>query len=105
MPSCLSSEFDTEPPEAVGALGVAAAPLRRVGGDRDRRDVTGKPVNVYPNSGEEWDAQRRTWVGTSQHSARQAQQWVADGARIVGGCCRVRPADIDNIARAVVGAG
>lgn len=69
------------------------------------RDVTGKPVIVYPNSGEGWDAQQRTWVGTSQHSAQQAQQWVADGARIVGGCCRVRPADIDNIARAVAGAG
>jgi len=69
------------------------------------RDVIGKPVIVYPNSGEDWDAKRRTWVGTSQHSARQAQQWVADGARTVGGCCRVRPADIDDIARAVVGSG
>jgi homocysteine S-methyltransferase len=68
------------------------------------RDATGKPVIVYPNSGEEWDAQQRVWVGTSQHSAQQAQQWVADGARIVGGCCRVRPADIENIAGAVAGA-
>jgi homocysteine S-methyltransferase len=69
------------------------------------RDVTGKPVIVYPNSGEEWDAQQRAWVGTSQHSAQQAQQWVADGARIVGGCCRVRPGDIENMAGAVAGAG
>lgn len=65
------------------------------------REATGKPVIVYPNSGEGWDAQRRTWVGRSRYSAGQPQRWVAEGARIVGGCCRVRPADITRIARAV----
>jgi homocysteine S-methyltransferase len=92
-------------PEVV-AVGVnCCAPADVSAAIATARDVTGKPVIVYPNSGEDWDAQRRTWVGTSQHSARQAQQWVADGARIVGGCCRVLPIDIDDIARAVVGAG
>lgn len=92
-------------PEVV-AVGVnCCAPSDVSAAIATARDVTGKPVIVYPNSGEGWDAQQRTWVGTSQHSAQQAQQWVADGARIVGGCCRVRPADIDNIARAVAGAG
>jgi homocysteine S-methyltransferase len=52
----------------------------------------GKPVIVYPNSGERWDG--RAWVGPSRFSARLATQWVAAGARIVGGCCRVGPADI-----------
>jgi homocysteine S-methyltransferase len=66
-------------------------------------EVTGKPVIVYPNSGEDWDAQRRTWAGPSQYSVGQTQQWVAEGARIVGGCCRVRPADIAEIALAVGG--
>ena len=69
------------------------------------RETTGKPVIVYPNSGEDWDAQRRTWVGRSRYSPRQARQWVAEGARIVGGCCRVRPADIAGTARSVAGAG
>lgn len=92
-------------PEVV-AVGVnCCAPSDVSAAIATARDVTGKPVIVYPNSGEAWDAQQRTWVGTSQHSAQQAQQWVADGARIVGGCCRVRPADIDNIARVVAGAG
>ncbi|MCF4121141.1 homocysteine S-methyltransferase [Antribacter sp. KLBMP9083] len=92
-------------PEVV-AVGVnCCAPSDVSAAIATARDVTGKPVIVYPNSGEAWDAQQRTWVGTSQHSAQQAQLWVADGARIVGGCCRVRPADIDNIARAVAGAG
>ncbi|MDT5236064.1 MAG: homocysteine S-methyltransferase [Mycobacterium sp.] len=61
-------------------------------------ETTGKPVIVYPNSGERWDGDRRTWVGTSGWSADLAPRWVAEGARIVGGCCRVRPADIAAIA-------
>jgi homocysteine S-methyltransferase len=90
-------------PEVV-AVGVnCCAPSDVAAAIAVARDVTGKPVVVYPNSGEEWDAEQRTWVGSSQHSAQQAQQWVADGARIVGGCCRVRPSDIDAIARTVAG--
>jgi homocysteine S-methyltransferase len=61
----------------------------------------GKPVIVYPNSGERWDPRRRTWTGPSRFtelSGRLTCQWVAAGARIVGGCCRVRPADIEAIA-------
>ena len=68
-------------------------------------DVSGKPVIVYPNSGEEWDARRRAWAGRPEYSAAQPRQWIAAGAAIVGGCCRVRPADIAVIARAAAGAG
>jgi homocysteine S-methyltransferase len=62
------------------------------------RRVTGKPVVVYPNSGENWDARRRAWVGPSRFSARLASQWVLAGASIIGGCCRVRPGDIAQLA-------
>jgi len=65
------------------------------------RATTGKPVIVYPNSGEAWDGERRTWIGKSGWSAELAPRWVAAGARIVGGCCRVRPNDIAEVARAV----
>jgi homocysteine S-methyltransferase len=61
-------------------------------------EVTGKPVIVYPNSGEAWDGAARTWIGTSAWSPELVPQWVSAGAAIVGGCCRVRPADITNIA-------
>ena len=60
----------------------------------------GKPVIVYPNSGERWDDRRRAWSGPSRFSGELATQWVAAGARIVGGCCRVRPADIAAVHRA-----
>jgi homocysteine S-methyltransferase len=69
------------------------------------RQVTGKPVIVYPNSGEDWDAGRRAWTGPSRYSAGLPRQWMAAGAAIVGGCCRVRPADIAAIAKAAAGLG
>ena len=65
------------------------------------REVTGKPVIVYPNSGEQWDAARRGWTGTPDFAAGQAARWAAEGARIIGGCCRVRPDGIAQIARAL----
>ena len=67
------------------------------------RAVTGKPVIVYPNSGEGWNPAQRAWVGPSRYSPEQARRWVAAGARIVGGCCRVRPDDIAGVARALAG--
>jgi homocysteine S-methyltransferase len=62
------------------------------------RATTGKPVIVYPNSGEKWDGERRTWIGESGWSADLAPRWAAVGARIIGGCCRVRPDDIASLA-------
>ena len=63
-------------------------------------EVTGKPVIAYPNSGETWDGRRRVWLGSPQPPIQDlAAQWVASGARIVGGCCRVTPSDIEAISR------
>ncbi|WP_406814787.1 homocysteine S-methyltransferase [Mycobacterium sp. M23085] len=63
-----------------------------------RAAVVGKPVIVYPNSGERWDTLRRKWIGPPQFSTDLAGQWIAAGARIVGGCCRVGPAAIETLA-------
>ncbi|MFF4312898.1 homocysteine S-methyltransferase [Streptomyces sp. 900105755] len=63
--------------------------------------VTGKPVVVYPNSGEVWDAQARAWTGRSTFAAEQVTGWRAAGARLIGGCCRVGPEAIAGIARVV----
>lgn len=61
-------------------------------------EVSGKPVVVYPNSGEGWDAERRAWSGPRGFSAADVTSWLDSGARLVGGCCRVRPEDIAEIA-------
>ena len=60
---------------------------------------TGKPVVVYPNSGEGWDATARGWTGVPGLAADAVQGWVGEGARLIGGCCRVRPSDIAVLAR------
>jgi homocysteine S-methyltransferase len=88
-------------PEIV-AVGVnCCAPADVLGAVTTARRVTGKPVIVYPNSGEVWDGANRVWVGTSGMDTELARSWVDAGARIVGGCCRVRPADITAMAAAV----
>lgn len=61
--------------------------------------VTGKPVVVYPNSGESWDAGTRAWDGRSTFSAAEVTGWRDAGARLIGGCCRVGPEAIASIAR------
>lgn len=58
---------------------------------------SGKPVVAYPNSGEEW--QSGTWVGEQSMHPDLVPQWVEAGAAYVGGCCRVGPGQISEIAR------
>lgn len=65
---------------------------------------SGKPAVAYPNSGEGWDAAARAWTGQGGFAPSAAGDWVAAGARLVGGCCRVRPDDIAAIARRVAAA-
>jgi homocysteine S-methyltransferase len=66
---------------------------------REVRGATGKPVVVYPNSGEGWDAVHRCWTGTTDAAAygSMARDWFAAGAQIVGGCCRTRPEHIRQV--------
>ncbi|MGW6901125.1 homocysteine S-methyltransferase [Streptomyces sp. NPDC054919] len=61
-------------------------------------EVTGKPVVVYPNSGERWDAEGRAWTGGATFDPGRVRGWQAAGARLVGGCCRVGPGPIAELA-------
>ncbi|HEX4283752.1 MAG TPA: homocysteine S-methyltransferase [Terracidiphilus sp.] len=67
------------------------------------RAASDRPIVVYPNSGEGWDAENRCWTGVSDPAAYRAQalQWFTAGAQMVGGCCRTRPAHIHEVAEAV----
>ncbi|MCE6998632.1 homocysteine S-methyltransferase [Saccharothrix sp. S26] len=62
------------------------------------RRITGKPVVVYPNSGETWDATARAWTGAPAFEPARVAGWVAGGARLVGGCCQVGPGTIADLA-------
>ncbi|MFJ6738393.1 homocysteine S-methyltransferase [Streptomyces sp. NPDC091279] len=60
--------------------------------------VTGKPVVVYPNSGEAWDAEARAWTGLPTFTPEQVTRWQKAGAQVIGGCCRVGPEAVTDIA-------
>jgi len=63
--------------------------------------ATSRPFVVYPNSGETYLASEGTWAGegeVGQRLAEQARTWYERGARIIGGCCRTTPAEIQAIA-------
>lgn len=62
---------------------------------------TGVATVVYPNSGERWDAAARRWYGIPGVPTAAVEDWIADGARLVGGCCRTTPAHIAAVAAAV----
>jgi homocysteine S-methyltransferase len=68
--------------------------IRVIGG------ATTKPIVVYPNSGEVYDAAMRGWRGEAATSgfAALARAWHEAGARLIGGCCHTSPADIRAIA-------
>ncbi|CAN0189420.1 unnamed protein product, partial [Ectocarpus sp. 13 AM-2016] len=113
----------TSPSHAAGALRTLAAararPDARHGAPREtpRSRIA---LVAYPNSGEEWDASARDWVegtglreggagggggGGAEEFGRMARdEWFAAGARVVGGCCRTRPAHVTEIRRALASA-
>jgi homocysteine S-methyltransferase len=64
-------------------------------------ETSGKPVVVYPNSGEGWDPVGHRWVGQRSFAPGLVKSWVAAGACLVGGCCRVGPAEIRHVASAL----
>ncbi|WP_210579250.1 homocysteine S-methyltransferase [Streptomyces sp. GESEQ-4] len=88
--------------DEVIAVGVnCCAPEDVDGAIRIAARVTGKPVVVYPNSGEAWDAEARTWTGRAGFAPEQVLGWRDAGARLIGGCCRVGPEAITSITRSL----
>ena len=58
---------------------------------------TSLPLVVYPNSGEHYDAVTKTWHHHGEACAMlegYLPQWLAAGAKLIGGCCRTSPKDI-----------
>ncbi|TCW29918.1 homocysteine S-methyltransferase [Gulbenkiania mobilis] len=59
-----------------------------------------KPLLLYPNSGEGYDAATKCWHGSRDAAgfAASAKGWLEAGARLIGGCCRTGPAEIAALA-------
>jgi homocysteine S-methyltransferase len=65
--------------------------------------LTDKPLVVYPNSGEIYDAATCTWQSLSEAGMIEdaALGWYERGARLIGGCCRTTPQTIRGIRHAL----
>jgi homocysteine S-methyltransferase len=89
-------------PQTV-AIGVNCVPPKWISSlIGELRAASDKPVIVYPNSGEGWDAERRCWTGTTEPAefGTMAAEWFRAGAQVVGGCCRIGPEHIRQVAQA-----
>lgn len=67
--------------------------------------VSGKPAVAYPNSGETFDDRAARWTGPVTFRADMAADWVANGVHVVGGCCRIGPDQVHDLAAAVTRRG
>jgi homocysteine S-methyltransferase len=92
-----------ESPNLV-AVGVNCTPPRFIEGLLESvAGIAKKPLLVYPNSGETWNADKHGWEGTSSAPdwTVAAVRWRQAGARLIGGCCRTTPETIRQIAIAM----
>ncbi len=97
--------LDDEP--QVLALGVnCVRPEATASLIRELRKGSGKPIVVYPNSGEVWDGAAQCWRGsaTAAPLAELVREWMAAGASLIGGCCRTTPETIREIREMVLSA-
>ena len=87
------------------ALGINCVPAARVAGDLERLAAAapGLPLAAYGNLG--LPADDKGWAFTEELSAdayaELALDWIALGARIVGGCCGTRPEHTRALRRAL----
>ena len=86
-PQVAAVGFNCVPPSLAEALLAGAA------------RVTAKPLVIYPNSGERWDAGQRRWTPGEDpfDFGAGARRWRERGARLIGGCCRTGPETIRTI--------
>jgi homocysteine S-methyltransferase len=85
----------------VIGVGVNCTPPGLIAGLIDElAQATSKPIIVYPNSGEQWDAVHRCWQGEGliQEFSELARRWRAAGAQWIGGCCRTGPDHVRAVA-------
>ncbi|HAV78829.1 MAG TPA: homocysteine S-methyltransferase [Anaerolineae bacterium] len=92
---------DLETNPQIAAVGINCTSPRYIHSlVREAKKVTSKPILVYPNSGESFNAEKNDWNGdpVSHSFGEDAKEWYEAGARMIGGCCRTSPEDISVIA-------
>ncbi|KAK9086932.1 hypothetical protein Syun_029326 [Stephania yunnanensis] len=80
----------------VIAMGVNCTAPRFIHGlIQSLKKVIDKPIVVYPNSGETYDATRKKWIKSEgvidEDFVSYVSKWREAGASLFGGCCRTTP--------------
>lgn len=89
----------------VGALGVNCCRAEdALDAVRILAERTDRPLIAYPNSGERWNHRTRAWEphDPGELTPVGAVPALLDaGVRLIGGCCRVGPRDIEAMAEVI----
>lgn len=90
----------------ISAVGINCAPPHFVQGLVQKfKELTGKLIVVYPNSGEVWDGRAKRWLPSKCFDDEKfklfATRWRDAGAKLIGGCCRTTPSTIRVISKAL----
>ncbi len=107
-PVAAAAEYFRDHPNVL-ALGVNCVPpeivLPLIG--ELRRAAPGKSIVVYPNSGEVYRSEDNSWHGTTTplQCEQAAAEWISAGANLVGGCCRIGPAQIAAMSQSIRNSG
>jgi homocysteine S-methyltransferase len=84
--------------ENVFAVGVNCTAPKYISGliRNIKSETSTKKIVVYPNSGEAYNVESKTWLGTAEPASfsAMAKEWMELGAGIIGGCCRIGPEHI-----------
>ena len=70
---------------------------------KEIKKETSKPIVVYPNAGETFNAKTKQWSydededGCDSSMVSNITEYYDAGATIIGGCCRIRPETIGKV--------
>jgi len=88
------------------AIGVNCTPPKYISGliKAIKSRSSNKKIVVYPNSGEVYNSESKTWLGLSDPNSfsMMAKEWIELGTDILGGCCRIGPDHIKSISHILI---
>ncbi|MQS75531.1 homocysteine S-methyltransferase [Companilactobacillus halodurans] len=88
----------------LSAIGVNCTTLENIEETvKNIRSVTDKNIIVYPNNGDIYDPNTKTWQNNPQADTFSdlVPKWLEAGADLIGGCCRTTPEDIQQVSEIV----
>lgn len=88
---------------AIAAIGVNCVdPALVSAAIAEIRSVTDLPVVVYANGGGTWNSETGIWENAAADAlVAYSEQWVKEGATLIGGCCGTHAGDIRQLAAAL----